>query len=743
MSVFKITRRQLLIGAAGAAAVAGSGGLWLGMRKLRGLRYRRSVDRPDAFSPSAFLSVTSDGKVTVWLTKSEMGQGVSTTLPMMIAEELDAAWESIRVEFALCGAQVDYGSQRTMGSGSTSSMWTELRRAGAVAREMLLKAGADHLDASAAECVTSEGFVQHSASGRRVAYGEIAERAQRRWAPVRPDLKRPDQFVLLGTPKPRLDLGEKVTGKAVFGLDVRVPDQRFAVIARPPRIGSSVISFDPAAALAVAGVERVVQVSSGVAVVAATTHAALLGRQALHVDWTSATGGESTEALGQQLREAADQPGGVAKASGDWTSEDADVVATYELPFVAHATMEPMNCTAHVHDGLCEIWAPTQDPEGARLIGAEVTAFAPNRVTVHKTHLGGGFGRRAGHDFVRDAVEVAMQVPQPVQVVWSREDDMRHSAYRPASAHHLRGKVDSQGALTAWLHRVATPVPAALPAGEVSSGALRGILDAPYAVARHRVEWNGVLSSVPMTIWRSIEYSYNVFAMESFLDELATSARQDPIDFRLKLLGGQPRLASCLERVAELSQWAHAKEAGRHLGVACCACFGSFVAQVVEVATANASRDVEPTDGKSGESADSATDTSKRPAESDALMPNAASKDWRVTKVWCVADCGFVVNPNIVAAQLEGGIVFGMTAATYGRISIRDGAVAEGNFDSYPLLRVHEAPDIHVDLIESDSHPSGVGELAVPAIAPALANALFAATRQRQRSLPTALESLG
>lgn len=729
MGVFKITRRQLLVGLGGVTVVAGGAGLWLGLGRVRGMRFRHAVDRTGLFAPSAYLALDATGIVTIWLTRSEMGQGVSTALPMLVAEEMDADWNQIRVAQAEAGPRYDYGDQHTVGSASTRLLWFELRRAGAVAREMLLAAGALELKVPASECSTADGQVRHTASGRSASYGQLANLAGRQWAPLRPRLKDPGQFRIIGTPRLRLDLADKVSGTAVFGLDVRLPKQRFAAIARSPQLGGTVKAFDDSRTRALPGVVTTIAIASGIAVVAETTHAAFEGRRLLQLDWNQATGGEvSSSAIRAQLVAATLTPGQTTRTEGqDLLSGATEETfeAVYELPYVAHATLEPMNCTAHVREGVCEVWAPTQDPEGARAAAAQTLNLPVERVTVNKTYLGGGFGRRASHDFVVEAVELAAKLGEPVQVAWSREDDLRHGRHREAAVIRLRALLDNDtGRPRAWLHRVATARPTVPDRAATGIGTM-GATDMPYAVANVRVEWAAIQAPVATTIWRSVGYSYNTFGIECFIDELAARAKMDPVDYRLALLDKSPRLKHCVERVAELAAWSAAAADGRHLGIAACACFDSFVAQVVEL-------DLEGTPSAEDQSA--SADPSTGYVKVTRLPANI-----RVRKIWCVVDCGTVVNPDTVAAQLEGGIVFGLTAALYGRLSIEQGAVQESNFNDYPLVRLDESPEIEVELVSSGDPPGGVGELAVPPIAPAVANAVFAATGVRLRTMPLAL----
>lgn len=704
-SVFKLSRRRVLIGAAGAAVAVGGAGLWLGVRRLRGERFRRAVARGDGYAPSVYLAVLPDGAVNIWLIRSEMGQGVRTALPMLIAEELDADWASVRVEQAVAGDGFDYGSMLTVASASISSQWIELRRAGAVAREMLTAAAAAQWGVPASACVTRSGRVLHPASGRAAGYGELAEAASRRRVPIRPRLKDPSEFRLIGHGVARVGAADLVQGTARYGIDVRVPGMLRAVIARSPVVGGRPAGLREAAALAVPGVRAVFEVSSGIAVLADDTHSAFRGRRALDITWQSPPEHRIDDAdVSRRLRDVLDGPvAAVARSDGDADAvlgAGSDLLdATYELPYLAHACMEPMNCTAEIADGRCRLWAPTQDPDGARRVAAEVAGLPLHAVTVETTLMGGGFGRRTGLDVIQEAVEVARQARAPVQLVWSREDDLAHGEYREASMHRLQAALGDDGVPRAWRHRVVTATPSLPPPGEVSFSGVMGAEDMPYDVPHVHVEWQGCRLPLPTRIWRSVGHSYNGFAVECFIDELAHAAGEDPLAYRRRLLSRHPRLARCLDRVAAMAGWDADGGAGRALGVSAVRCMGSYVAQVVEVG-------------------------------------QAASGRLNARRVWCAVDCGIVVNPSAARAQIEGGILFGLSAALYGGMRLEGGRIVDDNFHRHRLLRGFEAPQIAVAFLPSAEAPSGVGEVSVPGIAPALANALFRAIGERVRRLP-------
>ncbi len=687
----------------GVAAIAGGTGLWLVVDRVRSSRFRTAVDRGAAFAPNVFLAVEPAGDVVIWLTRSEMGQGVETALPMIVAEELDADWSRVRVERAVLDQRFDYGSMMTAASSSVTSMWTELRRAGAAARHMLLRAAADAWSVPLDELMTEQSTVTHVHTSRRIGYGELADAAAHQWPPLRPRLKNPREFRLIGRAMPRRDADAKISGAAVFGLDVRLPGMLYAAIARNPTFGGRPIAIDDSSARLRAGVVDVVAVPTGIAVVGVHSHAALRGRDELRLEWPPPADAVSSAALSSALRAALTAENAKVarddRGAADALRDQPAITAVYEVPYLAHAPLEPMNCVANVTAERCEIWAPTQTPDDALATAARITTLPPDRIVVHTTYLGGGFGRRTATDFVAEAVDLSLRIGKPVQVLWSREDDMRNGLYRPAVAQRLDASVDDAGRPSAWRHRVAS-VHSVAPV-DIDGLALMGATDLPYSVGAMRVEWLGVQAPLPTTIWRSVGHSFTAFAIESFVDELAHSLGRDPLAYRLSLLPAASRLRRCIQEVADLSGWSQHGDPDRHVGVAAAECFGSYIALVAEVASIDGSL--------------------------------------RVAKMWCAVDCGVVINSDTAAAQVEGGILFGLTAALHGQITIANGAVVEGNFDSYPLLRIDETPQIELRFLASADEPGGLGELGVPVGAPAVANALFAATGRRARRLPLAL----
>ena len=698
-TISKLDRRDFVK----LGAVAGAG-LLLGIRVAGNAAEGATAA---AFQPNVFLRVDPNGIVTIWLAKSDMGQGVHTALPMIVAEELDADWSKVRVVQA--DAHPDrYGRMMTVGSSSVrNGAWTPLRRAGATARAMLVAAAAGRWGVNVADLRTENGRVLHAASGRSLGYGELAEAAAALPVPPNPKLKDPAEFKLVGTRAPLLDVRDKVSGKAVYGIDVRVPAMLFATVVHPPVFGGKVASFDAARARAIPGVRRVVQVSQGVAVVADNTWAAFKGARALDVTWDNGAFSMSSPDILREFERLAATAGAEARNDGDaagtLAAASRRVSASYEAPYLAHATMEPMNCTAHVQADRCEVWAPTQNPQGVQQAAASLTGHSIERVTVHTTYLGCGWGRRSTTDFVQDAVETSMKVGAPVQVLWTREEDMRHDFYRPAAYAKLDGALDANGKIVALTARVVAQGISG-GRGPIDGPAVGGIADMPYGIPNLRVEYARAELPVPVGYWRSVGPSQNTFMLESFIDELAHAAGRDPVAVRREMLHDNPRLEQVVAKAAELSGWGKPLAAGRARGIALLQDRGARVAEVVEVSIEN--------------------------------------EKVRVHRVTCVADCGQIIHPGIVEAQLSGSIVAGLTAAFYGEITIDRGRVAQGNFDAYRMLRMPEMPEVVVHIVPSHEEPGGVGEPAVPPIAPAVANALFELTGKRVRKLPIRAEML-
>jgi len=652
------------------------------------------------FMPNAFLQVDTAGIVTITVARSDMGQGVRTALPMIVAEELDADWGSVRIVQA--DAHPDrYGRMMTVGSTSVrNGAWLPLRRAGAAAREMLVGAAAARWQVEPTTLRTEQGRVLHDGSGRSAGYGELAEVAAALPVPAEPKLKDPSAFRIIGTSPAQVDVKDKVTGRAVYGIDARPPGMLFATVVHPPVFGSRVKSFDARRALQVAGVKRAVQVSAGVAVVADNTWAALQGARALTIAYENDGFAMGSADIFRALSELADTPGAEARREGNWESAMStatSVEATYEAPYLAHATMEPMNCTADVRADRVELWAPTQNPQGAQQAAARITGVPLDRVTVHVQLLGCGWGRRSSTDYVQDAVETSKAIGAPVQVLWSREEDMQHDFYRPAAHVRLKGGLDSNGRLVAMHVRVAAQ---GISGGRnaIDSNAVASIADTPYAIPNYLVEYCRANFEVPVGYWRSVGPSQNTFLFESFMDELAARAGRDPVDFRRELLQNEPRMRHVLDVAASRAGWGSPLPPGRARGVALVEDKGGRVAEVAEVSL-----------------------------ERGRI---------RVHRVTLVADCGQIIHPRIVEGQMTGSVVAGLSAALYGEITIERGRVVQGNFNNYRMLRIDEMPHVDVHVLESREEPGGVGEPGVPPIAAAVANALFTLTGVRARRLP-------
>ena len=707
MSGLELSRR----GFVKVTGVAGAG-LVLGAQVVPKLWAQGNVAGALAdFQPNVFVGIDTDGIITVWSSHAEMGQGVLTSLPMLVAEELDADWSRVRAVHA--DGDMKYGNQLTGGSASVRGAWEGLRKAGAAAREMLVEAAAQEWGVDASACVTRESTVVHEASGRTLDYGALAEAAARLPVPAEPTLKDPSQFKLLRTPAARTDVAPKVDGSAVFGIDVRVPNMLHGTVVHCPHFGGSVASFDDADARQVPGVVDVFEVSQGVAVVAENTWAAFQGAAALTIRWEGGTRMNDAE-LWSKFEELANaEDAAVAKDEGDAAAALAGAAerlsAVYTVPYLAHATMEPMNATADVRSGSVEVWAPTQDPQGARRVASELTGIDQANITSHVTFLGGGFGRRAEQDFVTEAVECSMRVGRPVQVTWTREEDTRQDFYRPATYNRFEAGVAADGTPVAWTHGIVAQsilerFMGGPPPGGVDFTSIEGAANLPYHIPNLRVTLKQADIGAPVGWWRSVGSSQNAFVTESFIDELAHAAGADPVAYRRGLLAEHPRHLHVLNEVAERSGWGSPLPAGRARGVAVHESFGSYVAEVAEVSF-----------------------------ESDQV---------RVHKVTAVVDCGQYVNPDTIDAQIESGIVYGLTAALHGEATLEDGGIKQGNFNNYEMLRIAEMPEVDVHIVDSGEAPGGVGEPGTPPIAPAVTNALFALTGVRVRSLPIRPETL-
>jgi isoquinoline 1-oxidoreductase subunit beta len=662
-----------------------------------------------SFSPNAWLRITPDDRITVICGSSEMGQGVLTAIPQIMAEELDADWAKVGVEQAPVSAAYNnpaFGMQATGGSTTVRGHWDVMRNAGATARAMLVAAAAEQWKSPVEQCRTDAGRVIHS-SGKSLTYGELAEAASKQKAPEKVALKDPKNFKIIGQRKKRLDTAGKTNGTAMYGIDVNLPGMLVAVMARAPLPGAKVVKVDDTQAKAVKGVKQVISLPSGVAVLATGYWAAKKGRDALKVDWDlGASTGLSSAKVTAMLTEGAAQAGAVAKKEGAEDAKGARTVeATYEAPYLAHACMEPMNCTAWVRPEGVEIWAGTQSQGPVQGILSQVAAVDPGKVKVNTMMLGGGFGRRFAPDFVIDATLLSKISGSPVKLIYSREDDMAAGFYRPAAVAKFTGGLAADGKATVLKAGVASPsIMAAsgfmkIPENGVDSFAMEGVADHPYDIPNQLLAYSRQEPGPNVWFWRSVGHSQNIFFMESFIDEMAAAAGKDPYEFRRAMLDKQPRYKQVLEVAAQKAGWGSPLPAGVFRGIAVAQSFGSYVAEVAEVSV-------------------------------------GADGTPRVHRVVAAVDCGMTVNPTIIERQIEGAIAFGLTAALYGKITLKDGRIEQSNFHDYPILRSNEMPKVEVHIVASTEKPGGIGEPGTPPIAPAVANALFAATGKRLRSLP-------
>ena len=672
-----------------------------------------------AFEPNVWIRITPDDAVRIMLTQVEMGQGVMTSMPMLVAEELDFDWGRIVTEWAPADAakygNPNFGGQQlTAGSNSVRGMWKILREAGAAARMMLITAAAQTWNVPESSLTTDKGEVIDAAGNRRMRYGALVEKAAALPLPASVTLKGPGQFKVLGQSLPRLDVPEKVNGTAVFGIDVKLPGLLTARIVRPPVFGGKAARFDAARARAVPGVRHVVEVSSGVAVVADDFWAASKGAEALDVTWDDGPlASLSSEEIRKRYVALAESSGKVGRSDGDAEAALAGARAsgapvkvierTYEAPFLAHACMEPMNCTAHVRADGCDVYVPTQGQTASHQAAIAASGLPAEKVKIYTTYLGGGFGRRGESDFVTEAVETSKAVQAPVKVVWTREDDMQHDFYRPFSYARMWGAVDGSGRPAVFMQRLVQQSlmkrVGGLPPNGVDFISLEGASNLPYSIPNVRVEYVETDPGIPYGFWRSVGASFQGFAVEAFVDELAAAAGKDPYQFRRDLLANAPRHRAALDLAAEKAGWSTPPPAGRGRGIAVMESFGSILAQVSEVSV----------DG---------------------------SGNVRVHKVVCSVDTGWVINPDTIAAQIEGGIVYGLAAALKGEITIDKGRVVQRHFGDYPVLRHNEMPEIEVHIVPSTEDPGGIGEPSTALAAGSLVNAIYAATGRRIYTLP-------
>jgi len=694
--------------------VASAGALSLGFG-LPGFLVDAMAAGSSTFVPNAFIRIDSDGLVTLTMPYVEMGQGTYTSIPMLIAEELEVALSQVRLEHAppdeqRYGNPLLGGVQGTGGSTAIRAVWEPLRRAGATARVMLIAAAAKRWQVDPSTCRTERGEVVHAPSSRRISYGALTGEAAGMPVPEQVSLKRPEDFKLIGTPAKRLDAPPKVDGTAIYGIDVKLPGLKMATLAQSPVFGGRVRNVDDAAAKAVNGVRQIVRLDDAIAVVADHMGAAKKGLAALVIEWDDGPHAKlNTEEVARELENATLNSGPVGQHIGDSDKAMASAVskieATYQVPFLAHAAMEPMNCTVHVRQDGCEVWVGNQVIARAQAAAAKTAGLPLGKVVVHNHLIGGGFGRRLEIDGVIRAVEIAKHVEGPVKVVWTREEDIQHDMYRPYFFDRISAGLDEKGMPVAWNHRFAGSsilarwLPPAFNKG-VDPDTTDGAINLAYGLPNMHVEYLRVEPpGIPTAFWRSVGPSHNVFVVESFMDELAVAAKQDPVAYRRALLDKSPRAKAVLQLAAEKAGWGRTlpKRVGR--GVSLQFVFGTYMAQVAEV------------------------EVSKAGAV-------------RVRRVVCAVDCGININPDTIRAQVEGAIIFGISAALFGEITLKDGRVEQTNFNTYRALRMNEAPAIEVYLIQNTERPGGMGEPGTSAIVPAVTNAIFAATGKRIRKLP-------
>ncbi len=688
------------------STAAGAAGLVVGFYLPE--RSRLSAQTPAATAApakiNAWVRVGTDDSVTLMIHKSEMGQGTVTSLSQLLAEELECDWKKVRTEFP--GIDPAFGLQGVFGSQSIRTGWAPLRNAGAQAREMLLQAAAQRWNIDKSLCRASDGVVTNSANTQKLTYGQLAEAASKLPVPTNVTLKAPGQYKLIGKSIKRLDTADKVTGRTKYGIDVRVPGMVYAAVARSPVFGGKVVSFDATKAKAIAGVKDTVQISNGIAVIADNTWAAFAGAKALDIKWDDGPNAAFNSAgIRKAFTEQTLLPGASARKTGDAATAlpaaAKKIEAVYEAPFLAHAPMEPLNCVVHVRPDGCDIWASTQMQAGISGLALQLTGLRQDQIAIHTQYLGGGFGRRAGTDYAKEAIEVAKVVKVPVKVTWSRENDIQNGNYRPASVTRFAGGLDADGWPTVLTANIACPPMGGVARPGIDSTSVEGIADLHYAIPHMQVDYHSVSGGVPTTYWRAVGYTQNTFFGESFLDELAAAGKKDPVELRRRLLANEPRLLGVLNLAAEKAGWGKPLPAGHYHGVAVVNNIGSYTAQVAEVSVSQ---------GK-----------------------------LKVHRVVCATDCGQVVNPAIVEQQIRSAIVFGLSAALKGEITLEGGKVQQTNFHQYDVVRIDEAPVVDVHIVPSTAAPGGMGEAGVPTIAPAVCNAIFAATSKRIRRLPIQL----
>jgi isoquinoline 1-oxidoreductase beta subunit len=701
-----LSRRTFLVTGAAAA-----GGLVLGVYLPRTIGAKAQVT-DEILAPNAFVRIKPDDSITLVMPQVEMGQGTYTSMSMLIAEELEVELTKVNLEAAPANEKLYalplLGFQVTGGSTSVMGFWEPLRRAGATARVMLIEAAAEQWNVDPGLCHAQKGEVV-SPTGQKINYGALVDAAAKLPVPEKVALKDPKDFTLIGTPAKRLDTPDKVSGKAKFGIDAMVPGMKFATVAACPVLGGKLQSVDDIDAMAIPGLRQVVRLENAVAVIGDHMWAAMQGLAALHIDWDEGPNAKvNTTDIVRQMDVASQNSGVVVKTRGDVTQNLAGAVnkveAIYEVPFLAHAAMEPMNCTAHVRADGCEIWVGNQVVSRAQATAAQVTGLPPEKVAVHNHLIGGGFGRRLDVDGITQAVEIAKQVDGPVKVVWSRDEDIQHDVYKPYFFDRISAGLDADGKPIAWHHRItgssvfARWVPPTFKNGfdPDTVECAEPLYDLPNFLLEYvRNEPPGLVTGN----WRGVGPTHNVFVVESFIDELAAAAKKDPVEFRLSLLGKQPRVLGVVNLAVEKAGWGTKLPEGVGRGVSVQFAMGTYLSQVAEVEASN-------------------------------------EGEVRVRRVVCAVDCGQMVNPDTIVAQIEGGVIFGLSAALWGEITLKDGRVEQHNFNDYRVLRMNEAPEIDVYLVKNTEAPGGIGEPGTIGIAPAVTNAIFAATGKRIRKLP-------
>ena len=706
------------LGRRGFLVVGGAltGGLVIKLTVPIAFRPPWAAEAGPSFNPNAFIRINRQGVVTLVVPMVEMGQGTYTALPMLLAEELEVALDQVRLEHAppndALYANPVLHFQSTGMSSSIRAFWTPLRQAGAVGRTLLIEAAANRWGVDPGTCRAQQGVVLHAASARRLPYGDLVDAAAMLPVPATDSVKLKDSqdFTLIGTPAKRLDTPDKVNGRAQFGIDVRVPNMKIAALAISPVFGGKPKSVNEAAARIVKGVRQVVRIDNAVAVVGDHMWAAQKGLIAADIQWEDGPLATiNTLEIIRELEEASKQPGVVARSEGDAQEALAGAAqridAIYQVPFLAHAAMEPMNCAVHVRKDGCDLWVGTQVPTRTQSLVAEITGLPKDAVKLHNQLLGGGFGRRLEADGSVLAVKIAQHVDGPVKVVWSREEDIQHDMYRPYYYDRLSAGLDASGKPVAWTHRVAGSsiyaryIPQIFKNG-LDPDAVEGAAEPPYDLPNIHVDYVRVEPpGIPPAFWRGVGPTHNVFVVESFIDELAAAAKQDPVAYRKALLDRNPRALRVLELATEKAGWGQALPAGRGRGVSLQFAFDTYLSQVAEV---------------------------------EVVFDGSI----RVHRIVCAVDCGIAINPDSITAQVEGGALFGLTAALYGNITVKNGRVEQSNFHNYPSIRINEAPHIETYLVRSAAPPGGFGEAPTAAVAPAVTNAIFAATGKRIRTLP-------